>query len=111
MGKYINIGNTDFASVRKDEYVNKSQLIAFVNHVLGTQRKFLCVTQAPRFGKSLAALSQKYHMDSDEMQTWYDGSQIGTMAEIYNPYSVIKRLFSITSSSVNSQQVKALLIL
>ena len=38
MAKYINIGNTDFASVRKDEYVDKSQLIAYVNHVLGTQR-------------------------------------------------------------------------
>ncbi len=37
MGKYINIGNTDFASVRKDEYVDKSQLIAYVNHVLDTQ--------------------------------------------------------------------------
>ncbi len=46
MGKYINIGNTDFASVRRDEYVDKSQLIAYVNHVLGTQRKFLCVTRA-----------------------------------------------------------------
>jgi hypothetical protein len=110
MGKFINIGNTDFASVR-DEYVDKSQLIAYVTHVLGTQRMFLNVTRARRFGKSLAALSLKYHMDSDEMQIWYDGSQIGTMAEIYNPYSVIKRLFSITSSSVNSQQVKALPIL
>lgn len=38
MAKYINIGNTDFASVRKDEYVDKSQLIAYINHVLGTQR-------------------------------------------------------------------------
>lgn len=38
MAKYFNIGNTDFASVRKDEYVDKSQLIAYVNHVLCTQR-------------------------------------------------------------------------
>lgn len=55
MSRFINIGNTDFASVRKDEYVDKSQLIAYVNRVLGTQRKFLCVTRARRFGKSLAA--------------------------------------------------------
>lgn len=55
MSKFINIGNTDFASVRRDEYVDKSQLIAYVNSVLGTQRKFLCVTRARRFGKSLAA--------------------------------------------------------
>ena len=55
MGKYINIGLTDFQSVRKDEYVDKSMLIAYVNSVLGTQRKFLCVTRARRFGKSIAA--------------------------------------------------------
>lgn len=55
MSKFINIGNTDFISVRKDEYVDKSMLIAYVNSVLGTQRKFLCVTRARRFGKSLAA--------------------------------------------------------
>lgn len=28
MGKYINIGNAEFESVRKDEYVDKSMLIA-----------------------------------------------------------------------------------
>ena len=55
MGKYINIGNAEFESVRKDEYVDKSMLIAYVNKVLGTQRKFLCVTRARRFGKSIAA--------------------------------------------------------
>jgi hypothetical protein len=48
MGKYINIGNAEFESVRKDEYVDKSMLIAYVNKVLGTQRKFLCVTRAKR---------------------------------------------------------------
>lgn len=55
MGKYINIGNAEFESVRKDEYVDKSMLIAYVNKVLGTQRKFLCVTRARRFGKPIAA--------------------------------------------------------
>lgn len=34
MGKYINIGNAEFESVRKDEYVDKSMLIAYVNKVL-----------------------------------------------------------------------------
>ena len=55
MGKYINIGNAEFESVRKDEYVDKSMLIAYVNSVLGSQSKFLCVSRARRFGKSLAA--------------------------------------------------------
>ena len=55
MGKYIHIGNAEFTSVRRDEYVDKSMLIKYVNGVLGTQRKFMCVTRARRFGKSIAA--------------------------------------------------------
>ena len=40
----------------------------------------------------VTALSRKYHMDPDEIQIWYDGYQIGTMAEIYNPYSVMRAM-------------------
>ena len=40
----------------------------------------------------VTALSRKYHMDADEIQTWYDGYQIGTLAEIYNPYSVMRAM-------------------
>ena len=55
MGKYINLGKREFESVRKEEYVDKSMLIAYVNSVLGSQSKFMCVSRARRFGKSLAA--------------------------------------------------------
>lgn len=55
MGKYINLGKKEFESVRKEEYVDKSMLIAYVNSVLGSQSKFMCVSRARRFGKSLAA--------------------------------------------------------
>ena len=56
MGVYINTGKAEFESVRVDEYIDKSMLIAYVNSVLGSQqRKFMCVTRARRFGKSIAA--------------------------------------------------------
>lgn len=56
MGVYINTGKKEFESVRVDEYVDKSMLIAYFNSVLGSQqRKFMCVTRARRFGKSIAA--------------------------------------------------------
>ena len=58
MGKYSHIGNAEFTSVRRDEYVDKSMLIKYVNGVLGTQRKFMCVTRARRFGKSIAQAIQ-----------------------------------------------------
>jgi len=43
MGVFINTGKKEFESVRVDEYVDKSMLIAYFNSVLGSlQRKFLC---------------------------------------------------------------------
>ena len=55
MGKILNTGNAEFAAVRKEEYVDKSMLIAYVNSVLGSLNKYMCVSRARRFGKSIAA--------------------------------------------------------
>ncbi len=107
MGKYINIGNTDFASVRKDEYVDKSQLIAYVNSVLGTQRKFLCVTRARRFGKSLAAkmLCAYYDHSCDSQSLFADLkiAQDSTYKDHLNHYPVIYLDASVFTTSLKSQ--------
>ena len=55
MGKILNIGKTDFEQVRRFEYVDKSLLIAYVNGVIDSQSRYMCVSRARRFGKSLAA--------------------------------------------------------
>lgn len=49
-------------------------LISYVNNVLGTQRKFLCVTRARRFGKSIAAkmLNAYYDHSVDSRALFYD---------------------------------------
>ena len=107
MGKYINIGNTDFASVRKDEYVDKSQLIAYVNRVLGTQRKFLCVTRARRFGKSLAAKMlcayYDYSCDSHSLFADLKIAQDSSYAEHINRYPVIYLDASVFTTNLKSQ--------
>lgn len=93
MGKYINIGLTDFQSVRKDEYIDKSMLIAYVNSVLGTQRKFLCVTRARRFGKSIAAkMLNAYYDESVDSRFLFQDLNISTSLsyeEHLNKYPVI----------------------
>jgi len=110
MAKYINIGNTDFASVRKDEYVDKSQLIAYVNHVLGTQRKFLCVTRARRFGKSLAAkmLCAYYDHSCDSHSLFADLkiAQDSTYKEHLNSYPVIYLDASIFTAELKSNSAR-----
>lgn len=54
MGMYLNIGNAGFQSVRKGLYVDKTGLISFINHTLGTKDKLTCVSRPRRFGKSFA---------------------------------------------------------
>ena len=55
MGLYINMGNDGFRAARNGEYVDKSALIELVNHSLNSERQFMCVSRARRFGKSMAA--------------------------------------------------------
>lgn len=55
MGKYLNVGNAGFAAVRKGNYVDKTEMICFINDTLGTTDKLTCVSRPRRFGKSFAA--------------------------------------------------------
>lgn len=55
MGKYLNVGNAGFAAVRKGTYVDKTEMIGFINDTLGTTDKLTCVSRPRRFGKSFAA--------------------------------------------------------
>lgn len=53
-GKFINIGNEGFRSIRNGEYVDKTELIQFVNSCINTSQKLICVSRPRRFGKSFA---------------------------------------------------------
>ena len=55
MGNYLNIGNAGFTAVMKGAYVDKKEMIAFINSTLGTTDKLTCVSRPRRFGKSYAA--------------------------------------------------------
>ena len=55
MGNYLNVGNAGFAAIRKGIYVDKTDMISFINNTLGTTDKLTCVSRPRRFGKSFAA--------------------------------------------------------
>lgn len=55
MGIYINRGNMSFVGARRGEYVDKSELILYINSTLNTESRMTCVSRARRFGKSMAA--------------------------------------------------------
>ena len=55
MGVFINKGNEGFTRYTNGEYVDKTEMIAFINSTLETSDMLTCVTRPRRFGKSVAA--------------------------------------------------------
>ena len=74
MGIYLNPGNASFQSIRKGIYIDKSELISFVNAKLGTKEKLICVSRPRRFGKSFAAqmLCAYYDKSCDSRSLFLD---------------------------------------
>lgn len=74
MGNYLHKGNDGFASLRNSNFVDKSMLIAEVNAAIMTENRFLCVTRARRFGKSVAIkmLNAYYDNSCDSRELFSD---------------------------------------
>lgn len=93
MGNYLNIGNAGFASVIKGVYVDKTELIAFINSTLGTMDKLTCVSRPRRFGKSYAAkMLCAYYDKSCDSEALFAGYKIAkdkSFKEHLNQYDVI----------------------
>ena len=74
---YLNKGNDGFASLRNSKFVDKSLLIAEVNSAMMTENRFLCVTRARRFGKSVAVkMLNAYYDKSCDSQNLFQGLAI-----------------------------------
>ena len=94
MGVYLNPRNDAFLeSVRSEIYVDKTEMISYVNGVLGTEQKFICVSRPRRFGKSMTAkmLAAYYCKDYDSKEI-FDNLKIATHESYLkhlNQYDVI----------------------
>ena len=93
MGKYLNIGNDGFAAIRKGIYVDKTELISFINGTLGTTNKLTCVSRPRRFGKSFAAkMLCAYYDKSCDSHALFKGLKIAedpSFEQYLNQYDVI----------------------
>lgn len=72
MGKYINPGNRRFDMAIKSEiFIDKTEMIDYLNTVVNTNQRFVSVSRPRRFGKTLAAdmlcAYYAYEEDSREM--------------------------------------------
>ncbi len=56
MGRYLNPGNVKFEETLNSEiYVDKTESIIYLNTILKTEQKYVCVSRPRRFGKTIAA--------------------------------------------------------
>ena len=74
MGMYLNPGNSGFAGIRNDTYVDKSGLIGLINETIDTPRRLTCISRPRRFGKSFAAkmLCAYYDKTCDSRTLFHD---------------------------------------
>ncbi len=93
MGKYLSIGNDGFAAIVKGLYVDKTELIAYINSTIGTKDKLTCVSRPRRFGKSYAAQTLcAYYDRSCDSAPLFSGLRISgdpSFREHLNRYDVI----------------------
>lgn len=94
MGMYLNPGNSGFAGIRNDVYVDKSGLICLINETIETPRRLTCVSRPRRFGKSFAAkMLCAYYDRSCDSSPLFDDLSIALDEKSYrkhlNQYDVI----------------------
>ncbi len=94
MGIYLNPDNTDFQEALNSEiYVDKTELIKYINSKIRTANKYICVSRPRRFGKSMAGdMLVAYYSrgcDSKDMFSKYKISSDPNFEKHLNNYNVI----------------------
>ncbi|MCC8029692.1 MAG: ATP-binding protein [Lachnospiraceae bacterium] len=93
MGLYLNPGNEAFRQICKGVYVDKTDLIDYVNGTVETPAKMTCFSRPRRFGKSFAAkmLCAYYDKSCDSKNLFKDLkiSKMDSFGEYLNKYDVI----------------------
>lgn len=95
MGIYLNPTDKSFRISRRSKiYVDKSGLISYLNGVLDTEQRFVCVSRPRRFGKSMAAnMVAAYYTRSRDAKESFRGLKIeqdDSFAIYANQFDVVK---------------------
>ncbi len=93
MGIYLNPGNSGFAGILNDLYIDKTGLIALINNSVETPGRLTCISRPRRFGKSFAAqmLCAYYDRTCDSSDLFRDKiiSRDQSYQQHLNQYNVI----------------------
>ena len=65
MGRFLNPGNSGFERIiSEDTYVDKTGIIGYLNRWLNKSTRYVCVSRARRFGKTVAARTIRAYYDN-----------------------------------------------
>lgn len=107
MGVYLNAGNAEFSSaVNSEIYVDKTEMLEYLNSILGTEQRYVCVSRPRRFGKSIAArMVAAYYNKGCDSRDLFSGHAIATSNSFethLNKYNVIQLDISYLRTKVSS---------
>ena len=82
MGTYLNPGNGRFEEIINTEiYVDKTEMISYLNKILKTERKYVSVSRPRRFGKSIAANMLCAYYGKGDSRALFDSSKLADCDE------------------------------
>ena len=94
MGKYLNPGCMKFQQVLNSEiYVDKTGMISYINSIINTEQRFVCVSRPRRFGKTIAAnMLAAYYGKGESRQMFADRMIAGyeNWDKYLNCYDVVR---------------------
>ena len=95
MGMYLNPGNANLRQgMNSAVYVDKSLLIAELNRLANTEQKYVCVSRARRFGKTMAGgMLAAYYSKGCDSRALFDQLQISNhpaYEQYLNKLNVVK---------------------
>ena len=93
MGTYLNPGNSGFAEIVSDDYIDKTGMIDLINRKINKPKKLICISRPRRFGKSYAAqMLCAYYDHTCESESLFDDKEISksdSYKDHRNQYNVI----------------------
>lgn len=73
MGTYLNVGTAKFEeAINSQIYVDKTRIISYLNTLINTKQKYVCVSRPRRFGKTttLDMLAAYYDCEADSKENF-----------------------------------------
>ena len=89
MGQFLNPGKTSYEeAVNSQIFVDKTEMIAFLNTLVRTKQKYVCVSRPRRFGKTMAAdMICAYYGHESDSRTMFESLKLSDSHSVYSDLS------------------------